>query len=104
MLYNLLGNALKHTAPGTRVECTVTREGQHARLDIRDHGPGLPAGSLERVFERLYRTDAARSRIDGGSGLGLSIVRTLTEAQDGRMQARNHPEMGAVFSIWLPVH
>ncbi|MFK7602148.1 ATP-binding protein [Deinococcus sp. SM5_A1] len=87
MLYNLIDNALKHTAPGTR-----------------HYGPGLPAGSLERVLERLYRTDAIRSRIDGSSGLGLSIVRTLTEAQDGRMQARNHPEMGAVFSIWLPIH
>ncbi|MDV6376623.1 sensor histidine kinase [Deinococcus arenicola] len=104
VLYNLLDNALKHTTPGTRVECTVTREGQQARLDIRDHGPGLPAGSLERVFERLYRTDAARSRIDGGSGLGLSIVRTLTEAQGGRVQARNHPDVGAVFSVWMPIH
>ena len=103
LLYNLLDNALKHTAPGTRVECSVTHEGQYARLDIRDHGPGLPEGSLERVFERLYRTDAARSRVDGGSGLGLSIVRTLTEAQGGRVQVQNHPEAGAVFSIWLPI-
>ena len=103
VLYNLLDNALKHTAPGTCVECSVTHEGQYARLDIRDHGPGLPEGSLERVFERLYRTDAARSRVDGGSGLGLSIVRTLTKAQGGRVQVQNHPEAGAVFSIWLPI-
>ena len=71
------------------------------RLRVRDHGPGLPAG--ERLFERFYRADPARTRrTGGGSGLGLAIARALAEAHGGQLTAGNHSEGGAVFTVALP--
>ena len=69
---------------------------------VRDHGPGLPQKALERLFERFYRGDAARTRErEGGSGLGLTIARAIAEAHGGRLEADNH-ESGAVFTLYLP--
>jgi two-component system, OmpR family, sensor histidine kinase BaeS len=102
VLYNLLDNALRHTPEGGMVRCTIRKAEQHILLEISDEGPGIPPADLERVFERLYRTDAARNREAGGSGLGLAIVRTLIEAHGGRVWAANRPEGGAVFTVTLP--
>jgi signal transduction histidine kinase len=71
-------------------------------ISIRDHGTGIQEADLERVFQRLYRTDSTRTRQYGGSGLGLAIVKTLVEAHHGKVSAKNHPEGGALFTVVLP--
>jgi two-component system, OmpR family, sensor histidine kinase BaeS len=102
VLYNLLDNALRHTPEGGTVRCAIRKSEQHILLEISDEGPGIPPADLERVFERLYRTDAARNREAGGSGLGLAIVRTLIEAHGGQVWAANRLEGGAMFTVSLP--
>jgi two-component system, OmpR family, sensor histidine kinase BaeS len=102
VLYNLLDNALRHTPEGGTVRCAIRKTEQQILLEVSDEGPGIPPADLERVFERLYRTDAARNREAGGSGLGLAIVRTLVEAHGGKVRATNRPEGGAVFTVSLP--
>jgi two-component system, OmpR family, sensor histidine kinase BaeS len=102
VLYNLLDNALRHTPEGGTVRCVIRKTEQQILFEISDEGPGIPPADLERVFERLYRTDAARNRETGGSGLGLAIVRTLVEAHGGQVGAANRLEGGAVFTISLP--
>ena len=62
---------------------------------------GIPADALPHLFERFYRADKARSREDGGSGLGLTIARQLAEAHGGTLTAANHPEGGAIFTLTL---
>jgi len=99
---NLLDNALRHTPDGGRVVLSVAaREGEVA-LEVRDSGPGIPAGMERRIFERFVRTDDARSRASGGSGLGLAIVKALVELHRGRVDAANAPGGGAVFRVVLP--
>lgn len=93
---NLLDNATKFTPDGTPIEVTV----RPGRLEVRDHGPGIPDGDLELVFDRFYRTIDVRSL--PGSGLGLSIVREAVENAGGHVHAANHPEGGAVLTVELP--
>jgi two-component system OmpR family sensor kinase len=101
---NLLENARQHTPPGTAVHVRLAREGDRAVLEVADEGPGLPAGAAERVFERFYRADPARSRVTGGAGLGLSIVAAITAAHGGSVQAGGrNGDPGARFTVTLPV-
>ncbi len=101
VLGNLLDNALRYAAPGA-VEVGAARAEAGVKVWVRDHGPGLPQKALERLFERFYRGDAARTRErEGGSGLGLTIARAIAEAHGGRLEADNH-ESGAVFTLYLP--
>jgi two-component system sensor histidine kinase KdpD len=72
-------------------------------LSVRDYGPGLPPGDLDRVFEKFYRADTSDSQATYGYGLGLYICRRLVEAQSGRIWAENAPGGGAIFSFTLPV-
>ncbi len=100
---NLLANALEHTPAGGEVALIAQVEGPWVWLQVRDHGPGLPSEALERVFDRFYRVETSRSRAMGGSGLGLSIVKTLVELHGGEVRASNHPEGGALFEVRLPL-
>jgi two-component system sensor histidine kinase MprB len=93
---NLLENAVKFSPAGTPIELTVTPD----RIEVRDYGPGIHPADLPRVFDRFYRADAARSV--AGSGLGLSIVQQTAQKWGGTVQAANHPQGGAVFTIQLP--
>ena len=68
-------------------------------MQVSDTGIGIPAADRERVFERFYRVDKARSRADGGSGLGLSIVKSSAEQYGGRVTAENRPEGGMCFTV-----
>jgi two-component system, OmpR family, sensor kinase len=102
-LGNLLRNALVHTPAGTPVEVVLGREGDSAVLEVVDHGPGIPAGNAERIFERFYRADPGRSRDQGGSGLGLSIAAAIVGAHGGRISARATEGGGATFRIELPL-
>ncbi len=100
---NLLANARAHTPAGTSVTTTVSSDGNHAYVEVRDDGPGFPDALLPRVTERFARGDASRSRATGGSGLGLSIVKAVTEAHGGSLEVSNGPEGGAVIRVTLPL-
>ncbi|MFR9728325.1 sensor histidine kinase [Saccharopolyspora sp. MS10] len=99
---NLVGNAVRHTPPGTPVRIGVGSAGGFAVLEVADEGPGLDAAQAERVFQRFYRADDSRSRSSGGSGLGLAIVRSLVEAHGGRIELDTRPGAGARFRVLLP--
>jgi two-component system OmpR family sensor kinase len=101
---NLIGNAVAHAPAGT-IEVSVSRTGSSVALRVRDHGPGLPEGSEESVFERFWRTGEARGRDTGGAGLGLAIVAGVAEAHGGSVRASTVAEAdggGALFEVQLP--
>ena len=103
VLANLLDNALRHTPPGGRVEVAATAAGGEVRLSVADTGEGIPAELLGRVFERFYRVDRARSRADGGSGIGLTIARAIVEAHGGRIRAESDGTgRGSRFVVSIP--
>jgi two-component system OmpR family sensor kinase len=102
VLDNLLGNAVVHTPSGTPVEVAVRRDGTSVVIKVSDRGPGLPPGAEQQVFERFWRADGSRSPGDGGSGLGLSIVREIVRRHEGAVEAANRPGGGAVFTVRLP--
>ncbi len=103
VLGNLLDNAARHAPPGSVVDVGLHTEAGHAALSVRDRGPGIPEEERERVFQRFYRLDRARSRATGGSGLGLAIVRTLVELHGGTVSATTHPDGGALLVVRLPL-
>lgn len=102
VLANLLRNALVHTPPGTPVELGLDRRDGRVRLEVRDHGPGLPGEDPQALFERFWRAETGRERGKGGAGLGLAIVAAIVDHHGGRVSAANAPEGGAVFSVELP--
>ena len=107
VLANLVDNALRHTPGGSPVELRVGEavlDGRPgAAVEVVDHGPGLTPEQTERVFERFYRADPARSSGDGGTGLGLSIVAALVAVHDGTIQVDSVPGRGARFRVVLPL-
>ena len=100
---NLVRNAVVHTPPRTPIELSVEQVDGHAELAVVDHGPGLPKGAEERVFEPFFRADPGRSRDTGGSGLGLSIVAAVVAAHGGRVEAVPTSGGGATFRVDLPL-
>ncbi|MEU6234572.1 HAMP domain-containing sensor histidine kinase [Kitasatospora sp. NPDC047058] len=100
---NLVGNAVKHTPPGTPVRIGVGTTSGLCLLEVADSGPGLTADQAALVFHRFYRVDASRSRHDGGgAGLGLAIATALTHAHGGTLTLRTAPGTGATFRVELP--
>ncbi|WP_221348078.1 sensor histidine kinase [Streptomyces beigongshangae] len=100
VLGNLLDNAQRHTRSSVAV--TVRRVGEWALLEVADDGAGVPAAERERVFERFVRLDEARTRDDGGAGLGLAIARDVAVRHGGSLIARQAPAGGALFELRLP--
>jgi two-component system phosphate regulon sensor histidine kinase PhoR len=98
---NLLDNAIHYTPGPGSIQMTLTRSEQHVRLDVRDSGIGIPEQDLERIFERFYRVDKARSRELGGTGLGLSIVKHLMQTMNGEVRVTSELGRGSCFSILL---
>jgi two-component system, OmpR family, sensor kinase len=99
---NLIENAIKFSPPGSVVEVSTAGSGQVATLAVLDEGPGLAAEHRDRIFERFYRVDRARTRGAGGSGLGLAIVREVVEAHGGRVGVQPRDSAGSVFSLEMP--
>jgi signal transduction histidine kinase len=105
VLANLLDNALRHTPSGGRVEVSVRPQGRRVRMTVADSGSGLLPQEASHVFDRLYTGDPSRSRMGGGSGLGLTIVRAIVEAHGGDVQARSDgPGEGTEIVVSLPEH
>jgi two-component system phosphate regulon sensor histidine kinase PhoR len=98
---NLVDNALNYTPAGGSVTIRTRVEGDEACLSVIDTGVGIPREHQERVFERFYRVDRARSRALGGTGLGLSIVKHLAQTFGGRVELESQPNEGSHFRVWL---
>jgi two-component system OmpR family sensor kinase len=107
VLANLVDNALSHSPAGSPVEVRIGAAGLDGHpavaVEVVDHGPGLTAEQAERVFERFYRADPARSQAAGGTGLGLSIVAALVAVHGGTVQVDSVPGRGARFRVVLPL-
>ncbi|MFD4556044.1 sensor histidine kinase [Streptomyces sp. NPDC058469] len=101
VLINLLGNARKHTPPGTTITARVQRRGPWMCVDVEDNGQGIPADLLPHVFERFARGDSARSRSTGSTGLGLAIVQAVATAHGGAVTVDSVPGR-TVFTVHLP--
>ena len=99
---NLLDNAVKYSDAGGAVEVDVSANGDDVLITVRDHGPGIPSADLDRIFERFYRVDRARSRGTGGTGLGLAIVRHVAMNHGGDVSVESVEGEGAVFRLRLP--
>jgi len=102
LLLNLVDNAVKFTREEGRVVVRVTREGSLARIEVEDSGVGLSAEDAERVFDRFFRADAARSSSTEGAGLGLSLVRWIASQHHGTVSVRSHAGQGTTFTVVLP--
>ena len=103
VLTNLLNNALRHTGPGDQVTLRTGSDSGTVLLSVEDTGHGVAPEHLPHLFERFYRVDTARDRAHGGSGIGLTIVRSIVEAHCGTVRAESRgPGHGALFTMELP--
>lgn len=102
-IHNLIENAIRYSPENTRVQVTLDQLGDQARLEVKDQGPGIPPEDLDRIFERFYRVDPARSRQTGGTGLGLSIVRHILAQHGGQVLVDSQLGEGSSFTLLLPL-
>ena len=100
LLWILVDNAFKHTSEDGRIELRLANGNRALRLVVADNGPGIPSDDLERIFERFYQSDAARS--GEGTGLGLAIARWIAREHGGQVTAANNPGGGAAFTVEFP--
>ncbi|WP_071606407.1 sensor histidine kinase [Luteipulveratus halotolerans] len=99
---NLVANAINYSDSGTRVATTISRCDDIVEIAVTDQGPGIPAAEQERIFERFYRVDPARSRETGGTGLGLAIVKHVSVNHGGEVTVWSEEGQGSTFTIRLP--
>jgi two-component system sensor histidine kinase SenX3 len=99
---NLVANAIAYSPPGRPVAVTGAQTSGEIAISVTDQGIGIEPADQERVFERFYRTDRARSRRTGGTGLGLAIVRNTVSGHGGRVSVKSEVGEGSTFTIWLP--
>lgn len=102
MVWNVLQNGIKYTQQGGELKISLQNEGDFALLTIQDTGIGIPEEDLPLIFNRFYRVDKARTRDEGGSGLGLSICRQIAEAHKGKIEVESKLGLGTRFKIRLP--
>jgi heavy metal sensor kinase len=102
-LINILDNAIKHSPEGTPIQVEVGRNGDRGWIAVSDRGPGVAPEDRERIFERFYRVDKARSREQGGAGLGLSLAKWGVESHDGQILLDSELGRGSTFRIVLPL-
>ena len=102
-LLNLIDNAIKYSREGGSIEVSAeTRDGR-VRLEIRDSGIGIAQADIPYIFDRLYRADPARSRTNGGTGLGLALVKWVVDAHEGEIHVKSTPERGSSFELAFPL-
>lgn len=103
LFLNILENAVRYTPSGGSISCSVVKKGETAIVDISDTGIGIPPEHLPHIFERFYRVDKARSRAEGGVGLGLAIAKYIAEVHGGRIEVESKVGVGSTFSVALPL-
>jgi signal transduction histidine kinase len=99
---NLVENALTHTPAGTEVEVRLDQVDDSARITVSDNGPGIAPEHLPHLWDRFYRVDSARSRVESSTGLGLPIVQYIAEAHGGSVTVTSAPGQGTTFTVLLP--
>src|SRR5205814_3624971 len=99
-----LDNAIKYTPSGGHVSVTLTPKDSSVEIAVADTGIGILAEAKAHIFERFYRAGRARSRSDGGSGLGLSIAKWVAETHNGSIDLNSRPGAGSTFTVMLPVN
>ena len=102
VIVNLLSNAFKYTSEDGRVEVMIKECEETIEIAVQDNGRGIPEEDLPYIFERFYRADKSRNRLSGGSGIGLTIAKTLVEAHHGKIQVKSKLNVGTEFLIILP--
>src|SRR5690606_28552094 len=102
VLDNIISNALKYSPTGGRIVCKVQLYHEYVEVKISDQGPGIPKENLEKIFDRFYRVDKARSRQMGGTGLGLAIAKEMVNAHGGRIWATSEVGKGTTIHFTLP--
>lgn len=102
MMLNLVENGIKYSPPGSRIDITLEKEDGCALITVSDQGIGVPQEALPHIFDRFFRVDKARSRQEGGSGLGLSICKWIAEAHNGSISAKSEMGKGSVFIVRIP--
>jgi two-component system sensor histidine kinase SenX3 len=103
-LANLLENAVSYSTPGSPVSISRRRVGEFVEIAVTDRGIGIPTDEQQRVFERFYRLDKARSRATGGTGLGLAIVKHVAANHGGEVTLWSRPGTGSTFTLRIPAH
>ena len=103
--YNIIGNAVKYTGNGGKIDVRLVRNGRDAVMTVSDNGIGIPEEDLPHIFDRFYRVDKARTRTDGegGTGLGLSIVKQIVRLHAGTVTVNSKVGQGTVFTVTLPL-
>ena len=103
IIFNLIENGIKYNRPGGSLTVTLARQDEYAVLAVEDTGVGIPGDAIPHLFDRFFRVDKARSRKSGGSGLGLSIVKSMVEKNDGTIEVESTPGKGSAFTVRFPI-
>jgi signal transduction histidine kinase len=103
ILVELVDNALRHGHPQQPVQVSLSTQGGWATVQVQDYGAGIPFHCQDDIFDPFYRVDEARSRLSGGSGLGLTLVRSLIEAMGGSVTVESQPNQGSLFTLRFPI-
>lgn len=103
-IHNLIENAINYSPENTKVSVTTQIEEDIVEISVTDQGIGIPEEELDRIFERFYRVDPARSRETGGTGLGLSIVKHVSTKHGGEVKVWSSPNVGSTFALRLPIY
>lgn len=101
---NVVRNGSRYTPEGTSVDISIASTATHAHIVVRDHGPGVPPGEIDRIFLPFYRVSASRDRGSGGTGLGLSIAARAAAVHGGTIRATNANGGGLAVAIDLPLY
>ncbi len=102
MMLNLIENGIKYSLPGGRIDITLEKQNGSAVITVSDQGIGIPQEAVSHIFDRFYRVDKARSRKEGGSGLGLSICKWIAEAHGGSISVKSELGKGSTFIVRIP--
>ncbi len=102
VLSNLIGNAIKYTPEGGKVVVSAGLENEYVRVSVRDNGIGMQSKELEKIFSPFYRVKNEKTRYIVGTGLGLTIVKSIVEAHNGFIRVDSEPDQGSTFHFFLP--